>query len=151
MSPPTRTDFLRSSLYRCALAFNKRNEQRLKTLQELLERADERDKRTVKSKSRKKYISSFVLPNSDDKVGKNRTSKEDQAILSADKDKTDWIFDGEKDEYTLNFGGVTVLKVPTDMYNRLKPFQRDAVKWIASVTPIGGVLADDMGKYDERR
>jgi SNF2 family DNA or RNA helicase len=147
MKAPTRTEFLRSRLYKCACAFNWRNEQRLKNIRDLLEKVDEKQKRTTKSGSRKKTVSTWEISDMDGKGGKNLTTKEDSAILGAEKDKDDWIFEKDKDEYSLTIGGVTVMKLPADMYDRLMPFQRDAVKWIAGVSPVGGILADDMGVF----
>lgn len=143
MFPPSRSGFLRTRLYRCALAYNKRNEQRLKHIRELLEKVEEKKRR--QSGGKKRCVSSFVIPDDTDDRGKGRNNREDEAILAADKDKCDWTYDEDLEEYALTLGGVTVMKVPTDMYQRLKPFQRDAVKWIAGVAPTGGILADDMG------
>lgn len=151
MVSPTRTEFLRSRFYRCALTFNKRNEQRLKNIRDLLEKADEKEKRTRQTSSKKRFTSTWKIPDSDDRSTKNRHSKEDTVILSAIKDESGWVYDATNEEYVLTFGSLTVMKIPTDMFNRLKPFQRDAVKWVASVGPIGGILADDMGMVSTSR
>lgn len=142
MMPSSRTDFLNSFVYRCALAYNKRNNEKMKAIQEMLETAEE-TKRNRKPRSKKRYTSAWKLPDVDDKTSKGRNSKEALAIIHADKDECDWIFNEPKNEYTLTIAGYQVMKIPTTMYQRLKPFQRDAVKWIAGVGPIGGILADD--------
>lgn len=142
-SHPSRTEFLRSRFYRCALAFNKKNEQRLKNIRELLEKADAKKKHAYRSANKKRYVTSYKIPDCDAPKGCN--SREDRAILFTNKDKDDWVYDAVKDEYVLEIGGFTVMKIPQEMFERLKPFQRDAVKWIAHVGPIGGILADDMG------
>lgn len=119
----------------------------MKNIQALLEKSDEKTKRTAKAGGqRKKYTSSWVMTDSDERAGKNRTSKEDLVILAANKDECEWVLDEKKGEYSLSIGGVTVMKMPVVTYNRLMSFQRDAVKWVAAVGPIGGILADDMGK-----
>ena len=144
-SHPSRTEFLRSRLYRCALAFNKQNDERLKNIRELLEKADMKQKNHVRrSTSKNRYVASFKIPDGD--KSKGRSTREDRAILAADEDKDDWVYNAEQDEYCLEIGGFTVMKIPKEMFERLKPFQRDAVKWVAHVGPVGGVLADDMGK-----
>ena len=144
-SPPTRAEFLRSRFYRCALSFNKRNEERLKTIRELLEKVDEKKKKPYVRPPNKKRYTPFQLPDVDPSSKKGRNSQEDRAISNADYDKTKWVYNEAKQEYVLSFGTMKVMTVPKDMYLRLKPFQRDAVKWIASVGPVGGILADDMG------
>jgi len=146
-SPPTRAVFLRSRLYLCALSYNKKNEERLNNIRELLEKVDLNFSKKHSSQSEKKPRSSqnWTLPDSaGDKQLQGRISQEDTAILSADKEDSSWVFDNE-DDYVLTLGGVEVMKIPTCMYERLKPFQRDAVRWVGGVAPIGGILADDMG------
>ncbi|CAB9524006.1 CHD3-type chromatin-remodeling factor [Seminavis robusta] len=145
MSPPTRTEFLRSRFYRCALAFDKRNDERLKNIREFLEKADQKNKRSPRPVSKKKYTSTWKIPDGDDRAYKVRNSKEDQGILSVNKEEADWVYDESKDEYALSLGGITVMKIPSSIHLRLKSFQRDAVKWIATAGPTGGILADDMG------
>lgn len=145
MSPPTRAEFLRSRFYRCAMAFNKRNEQRLKNIRDLLEKADEKKKRSQRASGAKREASTWNLPDCDGRAPNNRHNTEDTAVLSAGKDDSDWIYNANNEEYSLIFGDMTIMKIPTEMFNRLKPFQRDAVKWVAGVGPIGGILADDMG------
>lgn len=147
MSPPTREEFRRSRLYLCALSFHKRNEQRLKNIRDILEKGIEKQKRSGKSRSGERKVTTWTLPESDERAGKNRISQEDSAILSADKNESGWVHDKEKGEYTLTLGGVTVMKLPADMFDRLMGFQRDALKWMAGVAPIGGILGDDMGTY----
>lgn len=143
-SHPSRTEFLRSRLYRCALAFNKKNDERLNNIRELLEKVDMKKKDHVRrSTSRNRYVANYKIPDCDG--SKLKSNKEDRSILAADKEKNDWVFDAEKDEFVLEIGGYTVMKIPTKIFERLKSFQRDAVKWVAHVGPIGGVLADDMG------
>lgn len=112
MSPTTRTEFLRSRLYRCALSFNKRNEQRLKNIRDLLEKADEKSKRTKRSGSKKKYTSTWKIPDCDDRVKKGRNSAEDRAILSANQDESKWVYDESNDEYSLTLGGKKVMTIP---------------------------------------
>ena len=146
--PISRSEFLRSRFYRCALAYNKRNELRLKNIRGLLEKVDLKKKNRSSNNQKKRYVSSYVIPASDATPNQCRTSKEDTAVLSAfdkDNEENSWVYDEENGEYVLSLGGFVVMKIPTDMFERLKPFQRDAVKWVASVGPIGGILADDMG------
>lgn len=147
MAPPSRSEFLRSRFYRCALSFNKRNEQRLKNIRDLLEKAGDKKQRSTRPANKKRYTSTWKVPDCDDRASNGRTSKEDKTILSANTDKSGWVYDAEKEEYVLTIGDMTVMKIPKDMFTRLKPFQREAVKWVASVGPIGGILADDMGKF----
>ena len=142
-SHPSRTEFLRSRFYRCALAYNKKNDERLKSIRELLERVDTKKKKDYARRGKNRYAATYKIPDCDG--SKIKSNKEDRVILAADKDKDDWVFDPDKDEYVLEIGGCTVMKIPTKMFERLKPFQRDAVKWVAFVGPVGGVLADDMG------
>lgn len=144
-SPPTRAEFLRSRFYLCALAYNKKNEERLNNIRELLEKVDLKKKHNSQSEKKPRSNNNWTLPESaGDTQHQGRNSKEDTAILSADKDESSWVFDNEKD-YVLKLGGVEVMKIPTSMYERLKPFQRDAVRWVGGIGPIGGILADDMG------
>lgn len=144
MPSPSRTEFLRSRLYRCALSFNRRNELRLKNIRDLLEKRDEKEKRKPKPGKRKKYISQWKLPDCDGK--KLRSTQEDRAILT-NTEKTDWVFDPEKSEYVLTINGVKVMIIPdVHIYKRLRPFQRDAVKWVAEVGPVGGILGKTL-KY----
>ena len=146
MTPPSRSEFLRSRIYRCALAYKKRDDLRLKNIRDLLEKADQKSKRSHRPTSKKGYVSTFKIPDCD-YASKSRNSKEDNAILSANKDDSDWKYDDSKDEWVLTMGGMVVMKLPPEIHNRLKPFQRVAVKWIASLGPVGGgILADDMGK-----
>jgi len=140
MSPPSRAEFLRSRVYRCALAFNKRNEERLKNIQELLERMDQQKKKGARPPQRKRSTSSWVIPECNDRDPTGRNNEEASAILSANTEECSWILDKTKEEYVLTFGDLDVMKMPPDMYKRLKPFQRDAVKWVAGVGPTGGIL-----------
>ena len=97
----------------------------MKNIRDLLEKVDHKNKLIKQSSSKKKkYISSWVIPDCDDKSAKTRTTKEDKAILSSNKDDVDWVYDESKNDYVLKFGDVTVMKVPKSMYTRLKPFQR---------------------------
>jgi hypothetical protein len=122
--PPNRSEFVRSRLYLCAVAFNKRNDERMKNIRDLLEKVDQNKKRTKQSSSNKKYISSWAIPECDDKVSKKTTTEEDKAILSSSKDDVDWVYDESNNDYVLKFGDITVMKVPKKVYTRLKPFQR---------------------------
>ena len=144
-SPPTRTEFRRSRFYQIALAYNKRNETRLKHIQDLLEKTDEKKKRSSKPRTEKRTNVTWVIPDGDNIAGGNYKSREDRAVLAADKSRCEWIFNG-KDEYTLSLGEFTVMKLPKVIHDRLKPFQRDALKWFAGVSSTGGILADDMGE-----
>ena len=105
---------------------------------------NKKKKQYVRPPNKKRYTP-FQLPDVDPSNKKGRNSQEDRAISNADYDKTKWVYNPDKQEYVLSFGTMKVMTVPKDMYLRLKPFQRDAVKWIASVGPVGGILADDMG------
>ena len=107
--------------------------------------ADQKQKRSSRPTRPRGPVNRFTIPEFKEAKGKNRTNAEDQAILAANQNDSDWLFDEAKDEYSLILNGHTVMKIPTKMYQRLKPFQRDAVKWIAHVGLIGAVLADDMG------
>jgi len=145
-SPPTHAELLSSRLYRCALAYNKKNEERLNNIRDLLEKVDLKKKHSSQSGKKPRSSSNWQLPGSaGDAQLQGRNSQEDAAILSADREDSNWVFDNENDEYDLTLGGVTVMKIPTSMYKRLKPFQRDAVRWVGGIGPIGGILADDMG------
>lgn len=147
----TRVEFLRSRFYQCALSFNKRNELRLKNIRDMLEKMDLKSKGTRNSSNNTvrtvtKVEISAADPSDPRTAGRGRRDDiEDKAILSADKENSDWIFDEPNNEYVLSFDDIVVMKVPADIFQRLKPYQRDAVKWIASVGPTGGILADDMG------
>lgn len=114
----------------------------MKNIRELLAKADKK-KPACRPANKKRYVTSYNITECD--AAKGRNSKEDSAVISSKKDKNDWAYDALKDEYVLEIDGFTVMKVPPDMFKRLKPFQRDAVKWIAHVGPVGGILADDMG------
>jgi SNF2 family DNA or RNA helicase len=148
--PFTRSEFLRSPFYLSAVTFQKRNEQRLKHIRELLEKVEDkhRQEQHQHGKPRKNYISTWkILDGGNDATsGKSKNRKEEEAILAEkDKNSVDWVLHPNHKEYTLTYGGIQVMSIPTDMYQRLKPFQREAVKWVAGVGPIGGILADDMG------
>ena len=146
MSPPSNSAFLQSRFYRAALAFNKRNEERLNNIRQLLEKVDQNQKIAKRATVKKKYVSTWQCSDDGDNAAKkHRNSQEDNAVLSSNNQGSDWHHDETLDEYALTLGGVTVMKVPADMFQRLKDFQRDAVKWVASVGPVGGILADDMG------
>jgi hypothetical protein len=106
-----------------------------------LEKRDEKVKRT-NAGPRKKYVSTWQIPECDDK-GKNRcTTQEDKAILEGNED-SDWAYDESKGEYVLTINGVKVMIIPCpEIFKRLYPFQRDAVKWVANVGPVGGILGE---------
>lgn len=142
---PTRSEFLRSEFYLCALSYNKRNEERLKNIHELLEKAH-RKTRNDKRSSNNRYRSNWQCPEDDHRAPNiDHHSKENLAILSANKDACDWAHDVSGGCVTLIVDEMAVMKIPEDIFQRLKPFQRDAVRWVAFVGPIGGILADDMG------
>lgn len=148
MAPPTRSEFVRSTFYLCAVAYDRRNEERLNNIRDLLNQVDDTKKRNSAKAPRKKGAGHGVwkLPDFDGtKSVAHRNSHDDKAIIDADKDKENWIYNPESKEYDLRLGGILTAKLPSDMYQYLKPFQRDAVKWIAGVLPIGCILADDMG------
>ena len=147
MPPITRSKFQESRLFLCALAFKKRDEERLKNLRELLERVDEKKKhRVIRPANKNRSASSWKIPDGDVERGRNRRDpQEDEAILSANKDESNWVFDESNGEYTLTLGGCLVMRLPAEIHQRLKPFQRDAVKWIATVGPVGGILSDEPG------
>ena len=143
---PTRAEFLKSSFYLSALAYNKRNEERLKNIQELLEKANQKQKKDKQAKNRKRYVNRWSLPDDDNKVTRHDLNDhENSTILDADKSESDWVFDEQDRNYALVVSELLVMKLPEEIYNRLKPYQRDAVKWVAFVGSIGGILADDMG------
>ena len=146
--PPTRSQFLQSTFYRCALAFNRNEEERLKNIRELLEKVNQANRYRQQTNKRKRYASSWKFPDDGDGavVGGNKSGEnEDSIILSANKEGIEWVEDESGGGKALIVGGLTVMKVPGDMFNRLKPYQRDAVKWFAFAGPIGGILADEMG------
>lgn len=142
----SRAQFCRSRLYRCALAFIERHQERLRNIRDILEAADLKEKRGGRRKNRGRYVSVWKIPDSGDrKMEKDCMTEEDKAVLSSNREEVEWVYVESSSDYALIVGGMTVMKVPTDMFQRLKPYQRDAVKWVAFVGPVGGILADAMG------
>lgn len=144
MSRPTRSEFRQSRFYRCALAFNKRYDERLEHIRSLLEKINEKTKRDGPART-KGYVSTWQISDDDGGSPKGSTSKEDLAILAADKNDTEWVYNPSDGDYVFSVDGMIVMRLPLAIYERLKPFQRDAVKWIGCVGTTGGILGDDMG------
>mmetsp|Transcript_6092 Transcript_6092/g.15183 ORF Transcript_6092/g.15183 Transcript_6092/m.15183 type:complete len:313 (+) Transcript_6092:3434-4372(+) len=140
----THSEFLRSWGYRCALTAEKRDQQRLDNIRDILDRVDDAQKR-VSNAGRKSNKGRIVVPDFDPTKLPQRLSHEDKTIMAGDTDKQDWVYNDQTKDYELKLGGVRAAVLPKDLYEYLKPFQRDAVKWISGAIPVGALLGDDMG------
>ena len=142
----TNSEFLRSWCYRCALAAEKRDQQRLDNIRDILDRVDDAQKRkTSNARRQSKGKGRIVIPDFDPTKLPRRLSHEDKTIVAADPEKEDWWYNNQTNEYELKLGGVLAAVLPKDVYQYLKPFQRDGVKWISGAIPVGALLGDDMG------
>ena len=127
----THSEFVRSWCYRCALAAERRDQQRLDNIRNILDRVDDAQKRRVSNAGRKSNGKGrIVVPDFDPTKLPRRLTHDDKTIIAADTDKEDWVYNDQMKHYELKLGGVRAAVLPKDVYQYLKPFQRDAVKWI---------------------
>ena len=141
----TTSAFLCSWGYRCALAAEKRDQQRLDNIRDILDRVDDAQKRRISNAGRQsKGKGRIIIPDFDPTKLPQRLSHEDRKIV-ADTEKEDWSYNDQTNVYELKLGSVLAAVLPRDVYQYLKPFQRDGVKWIVGAIPVGALLGDDMG------